>query len=177
MTANKTRDNEQVAKVEAVLDAGQDAVEKVIRAGEDVIGMIDVDKTVKTVSAEAERLNKVMFGGYGRFAEQNRDNFEACAASFGIAARGGEAIGREIVEFARAAFQANVENGKKTLTAKTANEFFNMQQTFMQANVESMLTTGAKLAGMSLTTTSEALEPVQKRANAALDTYFGVTPA
>ena len=177
MTARKNAADNQAAEVEAAMEMGQQTVRKVIRTGQEMIGMFDFEKTVEAAHTQADKMNRALLGGFGKWAAMNQANLEACRESAGVVARGAGTVSREMVELTRNTMKTGVDNGKTLMACRTFNEVIDRQNAILNAGLDSMLAETARLTDMSMNLFGEALQPVQSRATGTLDDVFGTPTA
>jgi phasin family protein len=109
-----------------------------------------------------------LFAGYEQLADLGRENFAAVLRANAAWSEGLEAIGKEVILYARSTFEQAAETATALLGAKTLEDVLQVNAQFAKANFERMVERSAKLSEMGVKVTSEALAPLGGRVEAAI---------
>jgi phasin family protein len=105
---------------------------------------------------------------YAEFAAIGRDNIEAAARTNAALSAGVEAIGREMMECARALLQRTSETARGLLGAKTLEDVVKLQTDLAQRSFEGMVSGSARLSELGYALATEAVAPWEGRYEAAI---------
>ena len=150
--------------VEAAVAVGKETVEAVAKAGAQAASA-GYEKAAAIATDQVDKTSKVMFKGYGDFASLGQDNVEAVIKSGNIAAKGFEALGREMMAYARYSLEGNVAATKAILGAKSLREVVDLQNEYTRKSFDHAMAESAKLTEMSVKVANEAIQPIQARVN------------
>ena len=106
---------------------------------------------------------------YDQLAGLSRENIDAWMQSANAAARGLEAINAEALTFSRQSMEEGLAAAKQAMTAKTAQEWFELQSGFTKSAFDSYMGQMSKFSDLFANTAREALEPLNGRFNAFVD--------
>ena len=112
-----------------------------------------------------------LFAGYAQLADLGRENFAAMLRANAALSEGLEAIGKEVILYARTSFEQAAETATALLGAKTFEDVLQVNAQFAKANLERMIERSAKLSEMGVKVTSEALAPLGGRVEAAIHQF------
>jgi len=177
MAARKTNGTDATATIDAAMTAGKETVEKVVKAGQDAMQMVDMDKAFDMAREQVATTQKTLFGDSHPMADVNLAVFDAYIASFTAATKGADALVKEVTAFTQKSVETSIENGKAIMACKTANEAFDKQNDIARANFDTLVAEGAKLTEMSIKATNDAVAPIQVQANDAFSKVFKATAA
>jgi len=172
MATKKTAATDQATPADAVLASSKDAVETVMKASQEAMEMMNMEKAVDMAKEQVEKAQKAFFGGYDELTEMNVASFEAYIASFNIMTKGAEAFGKEFAAFTQKSMETSVENGKTMMGCKSVNEAVDLQNEIVKSSFDSLMAETSKLAEMSVKTTNDAIAPIQDQANQAFSKIF-----
>lgn len=119
-----------------------------------------------------EKASKAAFKSYDEFTVLNKDNVDAVMKSGAIVAKGYEAIGQEVMAFAKASIEANVATAQALFGAKTLREAVELQTEFTRKAFDDMMAESAKLGEMSVKLANDAARPLQARVNVTVETMM-----
>ena len=119
-----------------------------------------------------EKASKAAFKSYDEFNVLNKDNVDAVMKSGAIVAKGCEAIGQEVMAFAKASIEANVATAQALFGAKTLREAVELQTEFTRKAFDDMMAESAKLGEMSVKLANDAARPLQARVNVTVETMM-----
>ena len=133
-------------------------------------------KKATTAEAAAGELNGAataasagIFAGYDELAELGRENFAAVLRANAVLTEGMEAIGQEVVGYARNALEDAAEAATALLAAKTLEDVVQLNSAFAKASFERMVARSTKLSAIGTRVASEALAPLGVRVEATFD--------
>jgi len=114
---------------------------------------------------------------YADFAAIGRDNIEAAARTNAAVSAGVEAIGREMMECARALLRRTSETARGLLGAKTFEDVVKLQSDLAQRSFEGMMSGSARLSELGYALATEAIAPWETRYEAAIAQWQPAPPA
>jgi phasin family protein len=153
--------------VEAAVAVGNETVEAVVKAGAEAASA-GYEKAAAITKEQVDRTSKAMFKGYGDFAALGQENVDAVVKSGNIAAKGFEALSKEMMAFARSSLEGNVAATKAILGAKDLREAVDLQSKYTRKSFDQALAESAKLTEMSVKVANEAIQPIQARVTVAV---------
>ena len=169
MATRKTTSKAPTAKpVEAAVAAGQETVEKVMKAGSEAATQ-NYEKALAMTQEQVEKASKAAFQGYDDLALMNKDAMDAVVASGNIMAKGYEAIGKELMAYTQGSIEANVAASKALFGAKNIREVLDLQTQYTRESFDKAMAESAKLSEMSVKVAKEAMEPIQARLNVTVE--------
>jgi phasin family protein len=110
----------------------------------------------------------VLFAGYEELADLGRENMAAVMRANTALSSGLEAIGKEVILYARSSFEQAAETATALLGAKTFEDVFQLNSQFAKDNFERMIERSAKLSEMGIKLANEALAPLGGRVEATI---------
>jgi phasin family protein len=153
--------------VEAAVAVGKETVEAVVKAGAEAASA-GYEKAAAITKEQVDRTSKAVFKGYGDFATLGQENVDAVVRSGNIAAKGFEALSKEMMAFARNSLEGNVAATKAISGAKDLREVVDLQSTYTRKSFDQALAESAKLTEMSVKVANEAMQPIQARVTVAV---------
>jgi len=99
-------------------------------------------------------------------ADISRANLEAMTKANRVLAEGLQALGKEILTYARSSLEHASQTAAALLGAKTFDEVIQLNNDLAKSNLETMLARSAKLSEMGVTIASDALAPLGGRVEA-----------
>ncbi len=133
--------------------------------------MARTKKPTKAVTKPANgEATAALFAGYDQLADLGRENFAAVLRANAALSEGLEAIGKEVILYARRSFEQAAETATALLGAKTLEDVFQLNSEFAKANLERLIERSAKLSEMSVKVTNDALAPLGGRVEATIHT-------
>jgi phasin family protein len=148
--------------VEATVAVGKETVEAVVKAGAEAASA-GYEKAAAITKEQVDRTSNAVFKGYGDFTALGQENVDAVVKSGSIAVKGFEALGKEMMAFARNSLDGNVEATKAIFGAKSLREVVDLQSAYTRRSLDQALAEGAKLTEMSVKVANEAMQPIQAR--------------
>jgi phasin family protein len=138
-------------------------------------------KATKTPEFEAEifsadKIQENIQKAVSSFGDVNtfgKDTVEAVVESATIASKGIEAFNAETAAFGKEAFEASSKATKDAFSAKSVQEFVEIQSEFSKSFFENYVAQSTKIAEMFTTASNEAAEPINARVNAFVEKVQG----
>jgi len=131
-----------------------------------------VDQVVTPAKDNAEKASKAAFKGYDELAVLGQGNFDALVLSNSVFAKGFEVIGQEFLAFAQRSVEGHMVQARALIGARNMQEFVDLQNDFAKTRLEETLAETAKLTELSTQVANEAIEPLQKRVDATVETVL-----
>lgn len=131
-----------------------------------------VDQAVAFAKVNVEKTAEAAFKGYDELAVLGKGNFDALVRSNSVVAKGLEAIGMEVLAFAQRSMEGHMAQARALIGAKDMQEFVDLQNDFAKQRLEDTLAETAKLTELSTKVANEAIEPLQKRVDATVETVL-----
>lgn len=123
----------------------------------------------KAAPVKAVKAAKAAVQGYDDLAVLGQDNFEALVKSNTLFAKGVETIGKEVFAFAQRSVEENMAQVQALIGAQSLQEILDLQSGFAKQRMEETLAETAKLTELSAQVANEAIEPLQKRVDVAVE--------
>jgi phasin family protein len=108
------------------------------------------------------------FAGYEELADLGRENFAAILRANAALTEGIEAIGKEMIGYARSSFERYAETAAALLGAKTLEDLVQVNTDFAKGYMERFIERSQKLSEMSVKVANEALAPIGSRVEATV---------
>ncbi len=131
-----------------------------------------VDQAVAVAKVNVEKASKAAFKGYDDLAVLGKGNFDAFVRSNSVVAKGFEVIGKEFLAFAQRSVEGHMAQARALIGAKDMQEFVDLQNDFAKRRLADTLAETAKLTELSTQVANEAIEPLQKRVDATVETVL-----
>lgn len=106
------------------------------------------------------------FTGYEALADLGRGNLAAALRANAVFAEGMEAIGQEVMAYARNSLETVAEAATALLAAKTLEDVVQLHSDFAKASFDRMMASSTKLSEMGVKVADEALGPIGDRVEA-----------
>ena len=129
-------------------------------------------RAVARASETVDKAATAAFKGYDDLAALGQGNFEALVQSNSVVAKGMEAIGMEVMAFAQRSMEGNMAQARALIGVRDLQEFVDLQNDFAKQRLEETLAETAKITELSTQVANEAIEPLQKRVDAAVKRVF-----
>jgi len=125
--------------------------------------------TISDVAEEAPSAAVKAFPGlsYTELADLSRENLAAVIKANVALSEGLEAIGKELMGYARTSLEAASQTASALLGAKTFEEVVQIQSDLAKSNLEALLQGSAKLSELGVSVANEAFAPLGGRVEAA----------
>jgi phasin family protein len=178
-----------VQPVETAVAAQREAVETVVKAGQDAASK-GYEKAVamtqeqveaatknyeKAVAATKEQVETVVkvgadaFKGYEDFAAFGKENVEAVVKSSSILAKGAQDVNKVLFGLAQGSVEASVAAAKAILGCKTLRDVVEVQSEYAKVNFGKYLNEGRKVSDLSVRVLEDAMAPIGNRVNVAVE--------
>jgi len=131
-----------------------------------------VEQTLALAKVNVEKSSAAAFDGYDELAGLGKGNFDAFVQSNSAVAKGFETIGMEMLAFAQRSVEDNMAQARALIGARDLQEFVDLQNEFAKQRLEETLAETARLTELSAKVANEAIEPLQKRVDAAVETVL-----
>ena len=131
-----------------------------------------VDQAVAVAKVNVEKASEAAFKGYDELAVMGQGNFDAFIQSNSVVAKGFEVIGKEFLAFAQRSVEGHMAQARALIGAKDMQEFVDLQNDFAKRRLADTLAETAKLTELSTQVANEAIEPLQKRVDATVETVL-----
>lgn len=130
------------------------------------------EQALALAKENVEKTSRAALNGYDELAVLGKGNFDAFVRSNSVVAKGLETIGLEVLAFAQRSVEENMAQARALISARDLQEFVDLQNDFAKQRLEEALAETAKLTELSAKVANEAIEPLQKRVDAAVETVF-----
>lgn len=157
-----------IKPVEAAAAASQETMEAVVKAGTQAATK-SYEQAVAMAQEQVEKASSGVFNGYDEVASLGQETVDAYVQSTTVFAKAVEVMGKELMNFAQNAAEANVANAQALFAAKTVQELIDLQTEISRSRYDSLMTESAKLTELSITLANDAAEPIQARLNATVE--------
>jgi phasin family protein len=127
-----------------------------------------VEHAVTLAKENVDKASAAAFKGYDELAVLGQGNFDALVQLNSVVAKGMETIGKEVMAFAQRSVEENMAQARALIGARDLQEFVDLQNDFAKLRLEETLAETAKLTELSTKVANEAIEPLQKRVDAAV---------
>jgi phasin family protein len=107
-----------------------------------------------------------VFAGYEELADLGRENFAAVLRANAALTEGMEAIGKEVMGYARNSLENAAEAATALLAAQTFEDLVQVNSDFARASFERLVARSTKLSEMGVKVANEALAPLGDRVEA-----------
>lgn len=172
MAAKKTTDTAQADQFEAAVAAGKETVEKAMKAGQEAMEMMNIEKSIDLAKDQVEKARKSFFGNFDGVTEMNTAVFDAYFSSINVVAKGAEAFGKEVADFTQNSIARSVDHGKTVMACKSVNEAVDLQNELVRTSFDQVVAETTKLTEMSVKTANDAFAPIQDQVNQAMTKVF-----
>jgi hypothetical protein len=149
--------------LEAMMAAGRETMETVLKAGVDAA----TDSYEKAVAFGKGQMETTA-DGYKKAAAFGKENFETFSAVAGALTAGFEAYSAELAKVARTATEHNVAYINKALTARTPQDFATLHTETVTRSVDAALAGTVELNKIAADTMVRCAGPVKARIDTAV---------
>lgn len=136
------------AKAKAQAETFQNAGAQAFREG--------VDKTVASL---------------GELNAQGKKNLDAVVESAAAAQKGAEALSQQALSYAKKSWEDGVAAGKELSTARSVQEFFELQTKWAKASMEGYMAELARTNEIVTATVKDSFKPINERVAASVETF------
>ncbi|MEZ5648618.1 MAG: phasin family protein [Alphaproteobacteria bacterium] len=126
-------------------------------------------QAVAVAKEHAEKASATLMQGIDQLASFNQGTVEALVQSSSIVAKGYETLGRAWLGLFQASLESSVGTAKQLFGCKTLREAVDLQNDFAKASFDTLVSETTKISETAVKVTNEALQPLQARANAAVE--------
>lgn len=145
-----------------------------------------VKKTVEQTAAKAkEQAETIQAAGAKAFREgiekstaslaelnaHGKKNLDALVESATVAQKGAEALSQQALGFAKTAWEENLAAGKELSTARSVQEFFELQSAWAKKSVERYVAELAKTNEIVTATVKDSIKPINERVTASVESF------
>lgn len=131
-----------------------------------------VEHALALAKVNVEKSSAAALNGYDELAVLGKGNFDALVQSNSAVAKGFEILGMEVLAFAQRSVEENMAQARALIGVRDLQEFVDLQNDFAKQRLEEALAETARLTELSAKVANEAIEPLQKRVDAAVETVF-----
>jgi phasin family protein len=100
-----------------------------------------------------------------------KKNLDAMVESATVAQKGAEALSQQALGFAKTSWEDGVAAAKELSTARSVQEFFELQTTWAKKSMERYMSELAKTNEIVTTTVKDSLKPINERVTASVETF------
>ena len=151
-----------VQPMEAVLNAGRESIENIVKTSADTATK-QYEQAIAMTQEQVEKTSSTLFRNYNELTAMNQANFEALVEASNSLAKGFETISRELMAFTQNNMERSLAASKKLFGAKSAQEFVDLQSDFTRSQIDQALAGSAKLTELTVQVANEAFQPLQAR--------------
>ena len=145
-----------------------------------------VKKTVEQTAAKAkEQIETAQAAGAKAFREgmdksvaslaelnaHGKKNLEAMVESATVAQKGAEALSQQALGFAKTSWEEGVAASKELSTARSVQEFFELQTSWAKKSMERYVAEMTKANEIMTATVKDSLKPINERVTASVETF------
>jgi len=157
-----------VLPVEAAVAASQETMEAVVKAGTQAATK-SYEQAVALAQEQVEKASSNLFQGYDDVASLGQGSVEACVESSTLLAKGVEALGKQMMNFAQGTMEANLATAMALMSVQTLREVIDLQTDFSRSRLDSLVAESAKLTELSLALANDSVAPLQAQLNANVE--------
>lgn len=150
------------AGYEDVVATSKDTVEAAVKAS--------TEAATKAFAMSKDRVEQVV-KSYDELATFNKGTVEAFVTAGNVAVKGFEQINAEVMAFSKASIEDGIAAAKAVMSAKTLNEFVELQSRFAKTSLDSFLQQSTKLGELSAKVAQESFEPINARVQVAVEKF------
>ena len=145
-----------------------------------------VKKTVEQAAAKAQaQAENVQAAGAKAFREgmdksvaslaelnaHGKKNLEAIVESAAVAQKGAEALSQQALGFAKSSWEDGVAASKELSTARSVQEFFELQTNWAKKSLERYVAELTKTNEIVTATVKDSIKPINERVTASVETF------
>ncbi len=151
----------------------QNAAETFVAAGQETLRTFAKAGTENFEKAFADIRDKAedMAQGFDELATTGKDGMEAWSAAGAAYGKGMEAIGGEMMSFAKQMLDNNVAQTKAILGAKSLNEVMDLNVEFARGNFDGMMAQGTKVGELATKVAQDTAEPLNAQFTATVEKW------
>ena len=102
---------------------------------------------------------------------QGKQNLEAIVASAAAAQKGAEALSQQALGFAKSSWEDGVAASKELSTARSVQEFFELQTAWAKKSMERYVAELTKTNEIVTATVKDSIKPINERVTASVETF------
>lgn len=107
----------------------------------------------------------------GELNAQGKKNLDAIVESASVAQKGAEALSQQALGFAKTAWEDGVAASKELSTARSVQEFFELQTAWAKKSMERYVAELTKTNEIVTATVNDSLKPINERVTASVETF------
>lgn len=146
------------------------ANEEVVKAGTEAVTK-GYEQVIAMTKEQVEKFVPTAVKGFDDLAAIGKGNVDAAIKAGQIAAKGFEALGKEVTACNKKAFETGVANTKALLGAKTFQEAIELQTGFVRGSFDEFVANGTKFSELSIKLAQETVEPLTAQANKVVSEF------
>ncbi len=124
----------------------------------------------KMMAANKERLEKAV-KGYDEMSVFGKQTVEAIVSASSLTAKGIESLNAEVMAFAKSQVEDSITAGKAFMTAKTLQEFIDLQSGYAKTAYDVYVAQATKISEMASKMAKDAFEPINVQVKAAVEKF------
>jgi len=130
-------------------------------------GISGINQAADIGRRQSEQFRDMMGAGtrlYGDLGEVSRDDVDTLMQTSARLAKGVQDVSWEVMHYTQQSLQLSLRTCNDLMTCRTVEDMLSVQRNFMRQSVDSFLQESAKLLELSSGAASEAVQPIQGRA-------------
>ena len=127
------------------------------------------NQAVAVAKEQAEKAGATVLKGMDEMSAFNQGTVEALVQSSNIVVKGYETLGRAWLGLFQSSIESSVGTTKQLFGCKTLREAVDLQNDFAKSSFDNLVSETTKISETAVKVTNEALQPLQARANAAVE--------
>lgn len=124
----------------------------------------------KLMAASKERLEKTV-KGYDEVSTFNKQTVEAMVSAGTVTAKGLESLNAEVMAFAKSQMEGTIAASKAIMTAKTLQEFIDLQSGYAKTAFDGYVAQSTKLGEMASKLAKDAFAPINVQVQVAVEKF------
>jgi len=122
----------------------------------------------KAMNVTQDKVDAAM-KSFSDISDHTRDNVDAFVSAGTVAAKGVEALNTEVMAISKRSMEDAASAAKALTSAKTANEFFQLQSDLMRSTWDAMVSDTSKIGEIFTQYSKEASAPINDRVTATVE--------
>ena len=107
----------------------------------------------------------------GELNAHSKKNLDAMVESATVAQKGAEALSQQALGFAKSAWEDGVAASKELSTARSVQEFFELQTNWAKKSMERYMSEMTRTNEIVTATVKDSLKPINERVTASVETF------
>ena len=107
----------------------------------------------------------------GEINAHGKKNLDAMVESATVAQKGAEALSQQALGFAKTSWEEGVAASKELSTARSVQEFFELQTTWAKKSMERYMSELTRTNEIVTSTVKDSLKPINERVTASVETF------